>query len=86
MAMNRRSFLRTVGAAGVASGLLPMVRGRGLEAATGGSPLPWLAGDIRLDSNENPYGPSPEALKAIAGWYGAAWVARREARRAPSVT
>jgi len=72
MAMNRRSFLRTVGAAGVASGLLPMVRGRGLEAATGGSPLPWLAGDIRLDSNENPYGPSPEALKAIAGWYGEA--------------
>jgi histidinol-phosphate aminotransferase len=72
MSLNRRSFLRTLGAAGAASTLVPMVRGRGLEAAIRGESLPWTAGEIRLDSNENPYGPASEALKAIADWYGEA--------------
>jgi histidinol-phosphate aminotransferase len=72
MSMDRRGFLRTLGTAGAASAFLPMVRGRGLEAATGGTLLPRAAGEIRLDSNENPYGPAPEVLRAIANWYGEA--------------
>lgn len=71
--MNRRFFLRTLGAAGAATSLMPLVRGRGLEAAAAGGPIPGLASDdIRLDSNENPYGPATEVLQAIAGWYGEA--------------
>jgi histidinol-phosphate aminotransferase len=53
------------------------VTGRGLEAAlAGGRPPLALVPDtgdlIRLDSNENPVGPSPAALDAIRGGFGEA--------------
>lgn len=71
MAVSRRTFLRGLG--GGALGI-PLVSGRGLEALGGArrrrAPA---AGDlIRLDSNENPYGPSPRALDAIQGALGEA--------------
>lgn len=75
MTFNRRSFLRTVGA-GSAAAFLPFVHARGSEARTALRSLerPWpVAADIlRLDSNENPLGPPPEALKAITEWFGEA--------------
>lgn len=70
MAMNRRSFLHSLGAAGAATTLLPLVQGRGLEAAAQGTPGVASPAEIRLDSNENPYGPAPEVLRMLAGWYG----------------
>jgi len=72
MEVSRRSFLRAMGA-GSAAIAIPTVSARGREAATawrGGSvPLRLLAGDIQLDSNENPYGPAPSALDAIRGTF-----------------
>jgi len=69
MAMNRRSFLHSLGAAGAATTLLPLVQGRGLEAAVAPLRGGIAPSEIRLDSNENPYGPAPEVLRALAGWY-----------------
>lgn len=63
MALSRRSFLRLGG--GVAT--LPLIGGRGLEAAWGGPPLVRRGPEplIRIDSNENPNGPSDSALRAV---------------------
>jgi histidinol-phosphate aminotransferase len=72
MAMNRRSFLQNLSAAGAATGLLPLVQGRGLEGSVRERHLALVPSEIRLHSNENPYGPSPETLKAIANWFGEA--------------
>ncbi len=71
MPLDRRSFLRSLGA-GSAALTLPLVHGRGREAWTAepgrhGAALP--ASPIRLDSNENPLGPAPEALRAMTEWF-----------------
>ena len=76
MTIDRRSFLRSVGA-GSAATLIPLVQARGHEAASVlrrlDTPDRLIAADlIRLDSNENPLGPAPEALKAITEWFGEA--------------
>ncbi len=72
MAVSRRSFLRAMGA-GSAALAIPTVSARGREAATvwrdRSVPIHLLAGDIQLDSNENPYGPAPAALEAIRGTF-----------------
>jgi len=63
--VSRRAFVRGVGGGAL---LAPLVAGRGLEARTGRirPNLPKGAGAaILLDSNENPDGPSPEAIEAI---------------------
>jgi histidinol-phosphate aminotransferase len=69
MPVTRRSFLRTLGAGSAALALpLPVVAARGLEAAVGEGRRPGRVpppAGIRLDSNENPYGPAPEALQAL---------------------
>jgi histidinol-phosphate aminotransferase len=57
--LSRRSAL--LGAAALLAPLTPIP----LRAATQPSSAPLDPGIIRLDSNENPYGPSPEARKAI---------------------
>jgi histidinol-phosphate aminotransferase len=63
VSVSRRSFLRALGGTAAA---LPFVSARGLEAQSAGMPWrPVLAPMIRLDSNENPNGPAPEALRAI---------------------
>jgi histidinol-phosphate aminotransferase len=67
MSDTRREFLRRLGAGGAVLALGPALAGRGHEAAlASAAPVRPLTGQpIRLDSNENPYGPSPEALEAI---------------------
>ncbi len=70
MSITRRSFVRALGAGGAGALAWPAVASRGLEASRepGGWPARrGVAGPapIRLDSNENPYGPSPEALAGI---------------------
>ncbi|MGE0439950.1 MAG: histidinol-phosphate transaminase [Gemmatimonadales bacterium] len=63
MSLTRRSFLRGVGGSLAA---VPLVSGRGFEAAWGRRPATLPAGDlIRIDSNENPNGPAPATLAAI---------------------
>lgn len=68
MPITRRSFVRALGAGSAGALVWPAVTARGLEASR--EPLPrrprGLAPEpTRLDSNENPYGPAPEALAAI---------------------
>lgn len=76
MTVDRRSFLRTLGV-GSAAALVPWAQARGRESGDGWGlsatpPLRLSATPLRLDSNENPLGPPPEALKAIGDWYGEA--------------
>jgi histidinol-phosphate aminotransferase len=61
--ITRRAFAGTLGAAAGAT-LLKTPLGRVAEAATARPPKP--AGAILLNSNENPYGPSPKALEAAS--------------------
>lgn len=74
MSFSRRSFLTTLGAGGAAL-TVPWVSARGMEAALAtprGRRLPFSIPGIRLDSNENPYGPAPAALEAIQEMFGEA--------------
>ena len=59
--ISRRGFARLLGTAAVASSL-PAVS----QAQAQPKIAPAIPKYIRLSSNENPYGPSPAALKAIA--------------------
>jgi histidinol-phosphate aminotransferase len=74
MTVSRRSFLRTVGAGSAALAFptsIPFVTARGREAAAAEPGLRRAAsGEIRLDSNENPYGPAREALEAMHEMFG----------------
>ena len=79
MALSRRAFVRTlgVGGAGAISGTLIAFRGREAVAgspaeALGARALPVDPNQLRLDSNENPYGPGPIALDAIRAAFGEA--------------
>jgi histidinol-phosphate aminotransferase len=68
MSVSRRSFMRTVGVGGAGALTLPSwLNARGLEAATatGETYAPQAAGVIKLDSNENPNGPVPAAIRAV---------------------
>ena len=66
MPLSRRGFVRSLGLGSAGAVALPLVTGR-LAAAShprllgGRSPSPLL----RLDRNENPNGPGPEAIAAI---------------------
>ena len=84
MPVSRRDFLSTVGIAGAigAGSTIPWIAARGQEARhavalnhltpTDGL-IARVVGDlIRLDSNENPHGPAPEAVDAIMRVFGAA--------------
>lgn len=66
MAFNRREFGKSLGAAVGATVLLPELAAASVAAAAQHTPR-TVAGAIQLDSNENPYGPSPAALAAITG-------------------
>ena len=69
-ALSRRGFTRLLGAGAAYAALRPAL---GLSEST---PKP---GDtkpsdvVRLSSNENPYGPSPAALKAMTAGFALAW-------------
>ena len=79
MAVDRRSFIKVLGAGG-ATALAPFITGRGSEAAVGIGLFDDLAAKatslppnvIRLDSNENANGPSPAALDALRSALGEA--------------
>src|SRR5690242_9542956 len=61
--MNRRSFVQTLGAGAVGlAGLEFPSRAAAQPATTAATPTTT----IRIGNNENPYGPSPSALEAIA--------------------
>jgi histidinol-phosphate aminotransferase len=68
--LNRRSFSKLIGmsaASAVFAASQPAVSRTWTAAA---SPAPNL---VRLSSNENPYGPSPAALKAMTDGFSLAW-------------
>jgi len=73
MTVSRRAFVRGLGGGAL---LVPLVSGRGLEARVGPPPAAGSrrsTGDLlRLDSNENPNGPSAQALEAIHDTLGEA--------------
>ena len=64
---SRRSFSKLIGTTAVAT-LVTRNDARGIVSGVR-SP----AGIVRLSSNENPYGPSPAALKAMTDGFGLAW-------------
>ncbi len=69
--LSRRSFSKIVGASAVFAALRP-----GSEAnASWRAFVPEVSTPniVRLSSNENPYGPSPAALKAMTDGFGLAW-------------
>jgi histidinol-phosphate aminotransferase len=73
---SRRSFLESLGRAAPWSAALVAARGReasagavGAGAATAAADPPVAPG-IRLDSNENPLGPGPLAMEALARGFG----------------
>ena len=79
MPSSRRSFLASIGAAGVGAlaaarpaHALPWLSARGREAVAGQAPrLARSAADlILLNSNENPYGPASDAIDAVMRMFG----------------
>lgn len=76
MPLSRRSFVRALGIGGAGAFALPAITARGLEASREAGPLrlvhPGAPAPIWLDSNENAYGPSPEAIAAIQSAFGEA--------------
>ena len=68
--ISRRRFAHLIGAgAACAVAQRSSLSGSSLRAAA--SPL--ASGPVRLNSNENPYGPSPLALKAMTEAFSVAW-------------
>lgn len=72
MPLSRRAFVRVLGAGGAGTLLAPAFAARGLEAARAEPGLRLPPDLIRLDSNENPVGPSPAALAALQAMLGEA--------------
>ncbi len=70
MSLSRRTFVRTLGVGGAGALTAPAwLNARGLEAATAAG-VPFVAAEpngavIKLDSNENPYGPVPGVMEAV---------------------
>ena len=68
MAVSRRAFVRSVGIGSAVVLARDLFSARGAEAWTGSggqSPAPGTSKLVRLDSNENPDGPSPRTLEAV---------------------
>jgi histidinol-phosphate aminotransferase len=73
-AISRRRFAHLLGAgAAYAVAQRGTSLGSSLRAAESAWPLANAAGSVRLNSNENPYGPSPMALKAMTDAFSLAW-------------
>jgi histidinol-phosphate aminotransferase len=66
--LSRRGFSKMIGAGAVFAALRPAER---VHASMRSSPA--SASVVRLSSNENPYGPSPAALKAMTDGFSLAW-------------
>ena len=70
--LDRRRFAKLIGAGAAYALAKPQLSFA--KSVTGEvSRAPSLAGAVRLSSNENPYGPSPMALKAMTDSFSLAW-------------
>ncbi len=65
MTISRRKFAQLLGAGAAAAVARPA-----LTFAAAPPPLPAGSAVVRLSSNENPFGPSPKALKAMSDAFG----------------
>jgi histidinol-phosphate aminotransferase len=70
-ALSRRMFAQLLGAGAATAAVAPAA----VAANSISSPKPALpeSGVVRLNSNENPYGPSPATLKAITAAFPLVW-------------
>ena len=68
-ALSRRAFGRLIGRGMAAAALPPLLAADQAEA---GAPAA-ASGLVRLSANENPYGPSPAALRAMREAFSLAW-------------
>jgi histidinol-phosphate aminotransferase len=68
LTLSRRSFSKMVGASAAYAALSPAI-----HAQTSPRSSPSTTGVVRLSSNENPYGPSPAALKAMTDGFSLTW-------------
>src|SRR5207237_9411101 len=69
-ALSRRGFTKLLGAGAAYAALRPAL---GFSESTP-NPTDTRSSDVvRLSSNENPYGPSPAALKAMTAGCGLSW-------------
>ena len=65
---SRRTFSKLIGLGAASAALEPSLIANTLHAKTA-----FPANVVRLSSNENPYGPSPAALKAMTEGFSLAW-------------
>ncbi len=73
MSISRRKFAQLLGA-GAAGTLTTISRSPAVEPVASATARPSAtAGVVRLSSNENPYGPSQKALKAMGDAFALAW-------------
>jgi histidinol-phosphate aminotransferase len=68
--LSRRGFTKLLGAGAAYAALRPAL---GLSESTPNPTETKTSGVVRLSSNENPYGPSPAALKAMTAGFPLAW-------------
>ncbi len=71
-ALSRRGFTKLLGAGAAFAALRPALSFSDPEPSAANT-AEQPAGVVRLSSNENPYGPSPAALKAMTAAFGLAW-------------
>ncbi len=71
MAISRRKFAQLLGVGAAAAVVRPALS-LAKTAATDSPAVDAASGVVRLSSNENPYGPSPKALKAMSDAFGLA--------------
>jgi histidinol-phosphate aminotransferase len=69
-ALSRRGFTKLLGAGAAYAALRPAL---GLSESTPAPAETKPSDVVRLSSNENPYGPSPAALKAMTAAFSLAW-------------
>src|SRR5256885_15226218 len=69
-ALSRRGFAKLLGAGAAYAALRPAL---GLSESTPNPTETKTSDVVRLSSNENPYGPSPAALKAMTAAFTLAW-------------
>ena len=70
MSISRRKFAQLLGAGAACAVVRPALS---LARPATADPAGAVGGVVRLSSNENPYGPSPKALKAMTDAFKLAW-------------
>src|SRR5439155_7050356 len=77
LSISRRSFARMVGAGAACAVARPIISVAAPSvsylSSTFTARAPEMAGLVRLNSNENPYGPSPMAIKAMTDAFSLVW-------------